>query len=482
MPVTIITKNNSSAGVVPSAGQLVQGELAVNVTDKRLYSLDSLGNVILLAAGSNYIEPVTIVVTDNANPAVTVTQNGNGGAAVFNNAGSGAAVRITQTGAGNALVVEDSPNPDSTPVVIDQNGYIIQGNTASVLIDGVSPRIQLHTLATSNRAGFASYNWSAGSSPPGLNFAKSRSATIGTLGGIVASGDNLGAIFAYGDDGVSFIPATSISSIVDGTPGINSMPGRLAFSTTAIGASTPTERMRIVSSGRVGIGTASPTELLDVNGNVAITGSARRITGDFSNATVASRVMFQSNTTNGATNVAAIPNGSSTSSSLQANNAADPANASQIYLSASATLMQVVSDKTGTGTYLPLTFLAGGAESFRVDTTQRLIVQKASNGALTALTSSAGSIAVNLNLGNNFTHTTTENTTLANPTNMTAGQYGVIVITQGATPRTMAFGSYWDFQNGTVPALTPTASAVDVIAFYVASATKIIANFLQDVK
>ena len=36
------------------------------------------------------------------------------------------------------------------------------------------------------------------------------------------------------------------------------MPGRLVFSTTADGASVPTERMRIDSSGRVGIGTSSP--------------------------------------------------------------------------------------------------------------------------------------------------------------------------------------------------------------------------------
>jgi hypothetical protein len=45
---------------------------------------------------------------------------------------------------------------------------------------------------------------------------------------------------------------------VDGTPGANDMPGRLVFSTTADGASSPTERLRIDSSGRVGIGTTSP--------------------------------------------------------------------------------------------------------------------------------------------------------------------------------------------------------------------------------
>jgi hypothetical protein len=60
--------------------------------------------------------------------------------------------------------------------------------------------------------------------------------------------------------------AARIQASVDGTPGANDMPGRLMFSTTADGASTPTERMRIDSSGRVGIGSSSPSAKLHVSG------------------------------------------------------------------------------------------------------------------------------------------------------------------------------------------------------------------------
>lgn len=52
MAVTIITKNSSTASSVPSAGSLSQGELAVNVTDKKLYTKDAGGNVITLASGT----------------------------------------------------------------------------------------------------------------------------------------------------------------------------------------------------------------------------------------------------------------------------------------------------------------------------------------------------------------------------------------------------------------------------------------------
>jgi hypothetical protein len=94
----------------------------------------------------------------------------------------------------------------------------------------------------------------------------------------------------------------------------------------------------------------------------------------------------------------------------------------------------------------------------------------------------SASIATDLALANNFSHTTTENTTLANPSNIVAGQSGIIVITQGATARTMAFGSYWKFPSGTAPSLTTTAGAVDVLAYYVDSATRITARLVSDVR
>jgi hypothetical protein len=43
---TLITKNSSTASAVPLAANLTQGELAVNVTDKKLYTKDSGGSVV----------------------------------------------------------------------------------------------------------------------------------------------------------------------------------------------------------------------------------------------------------------------------------------------------------------------------------------------------------------------------------------------------------------------------------------------------
>ncbi len=71
---------------------------------------------------------------------------------------------------------------------------------------------------------------------------------------IVASGDRLGSVQFLGADGTGLIEAASIATFVDGTPGANDMPGRLVFSTTADGAASPTERMRLDSSGNLGLG------------------------------------------------------------------------------------------------------------------------------------------------------------------------------------------------------------------------------------
>jgi hypothetical protein len=99
-----------------------------------------------------------------------------------------------------------------------------------------------------------------------VNFSANRNATVGSYT-TVQNGDELARLRFIAYDGASQLVAAQITSSVDGTPGANDMPGRLVFSTTAAGASTPTERMRIDSSGNVGINrTPAADARLDVNG------------------------------------------------------------------------------------------------------------------------------------------------------------------------------------------------------------------------
>lgn len=102
------------------------------------------------------------------------------------------------------------------------------------------------------------------------------------------------------------------------------------------------------------------------NSNIAF-GSSTRILGDFTNATVNSRAIFQTSTLNGATGIYAYPNGTSGGASWQAANSADGTNASKILIATNgATDVQLVSGINGTGTYLPLTFYNNNAEQMRL--------------------------------------------------------------------------------------------------------------------
>jgi hypothetical protein len=104
----------------------------------------------------------------------------------------------------------------------------------------------------------------------------------------------------------------------------------------------------------------------------------------------------------------------------------------------------------------------------------------AQRGTISALTS-ASTVTPDFALANNFSITLGHTVTLANPTNLTAGQSGVIFITQDAsTARTLAFGSYWDFSGGTAPTVTSTLSAVDCLVYTVRSTTSIHAQLLTN--
>ena len=91
----------------------------------------------------------------------------------------------------------------------------------------------------------------------------------------------------------------------------------------------------------------------------------------------------------------------------------------------------------------------------------------------------ASTITLDFRTGNNFTTTLTGNTTFANPSNLAAGQSGIVfVIQDGTGSRTAAFGSYWDFSDGTAPTLSTGVNAVDMIAWVARSANKISAQFI----
>lgn len=104
----------------------------------------------------------------------------------------------------------------------------------------------------------------------------------------------------------------------------------------------------------------------------------------------------------------------------------------------------------------------------------------AQRGSISALTDGA-TITPDFSLSNNYSVTIAGNRTLANPTNVTAGQTGVILITQDASgSRTMSYGNAYKFAGGTAPTLTTTSGRTDVLVYFCESSTRISAALIKD--
>ena len=117
------------------------------------------------------------------------------------------------------------------------------------------------------------------------------------------------------------------------------------------------------------------------------------------------------------------------------------------------------------------TIQAFDADTAKTDTAQTFTA--AQRGTITTLTPGT-TVTPDLAVSNNFTLTPAQNTTIANPTNITAGQSGSIFIVQDGTgSRTAAWGSYWDFAGGVAPTLTTTTAGVDRVDYVVRSSTSI---------
>lgn len=106
----------------------------------------------------------------------------------------------------------------------------------------------------------------------------------------------------------------------------------------------------------------------------------------------------------------------------------------------------------------------------------------AQRGTITTLTDAA-TVTPDFSLSNNWSWVLGGNRTLANPTNLTAGQSGVILLQQDGTgSRTLAFGNQFKFPGGSAPTLTTAASSVDALVYFVDSSSRISARLISDIK
>jgi len=265
--VGLITARN---GVVVGSGITLSKDgdiFATGVTTSTTFSGNFSGGTVSGTTGTFSGDVKTTAATVNIKSGSSINTNSDTSAhgALHKNTNSGEfAVVSGGTGGNNYLNFYTSASGAPTAKLrITHTGQLLHGHNASIGLGR-----DFETSSTSGYGGIAINRFSADTGSGGLDFVKSRNASLGG-NTIVQSDDNIGAITWRGADGTDFAtPAAQIKVAVDGTPGSNDMPGRIMFNTTADGASSVTERLRIASGGNVQVNGGAV--LLDANGELAV--------------------------------------------------------------------------------------------------------------------------------------------------------------------------------------------------------------------
>ena len=246
--VTITTINNNADNrLITGSGtaDTLNGE--ANLTfdgDNLAQTIDANGEGINLTATGNYYPEIEFnanrSAANNTLGYLNAKWNSTEVASISFNAGA------DTTNKDDAYITFNtaSAGTNTERMRLDSAGRLIIGHTASTGEDRVVQVIG----TTSDTSAVQVIRHSADASSPKVDLAKSRNGSKGSYT-IVQANDCLGELVYRGDDGGDInTPAATISAYVDGTPGTNDMPGRLVFGTTADGANSTTERLRIDSS------------------------------------------------------------------------------------------------------------------------------------------------------------------------------------------------------------------------------------------
>ena len=244
--------NTETAGITTTGGLVVTGLGAtfgsgVGIADS-IYHIGDSNTAIRFPAADNFTVETGGSERFRVGPTGISTFTGN----VSLIAGGAERLNLAHVSGGDVLIKNPTDaylafgTNNSERVRIDSIGRLLVGtdtnrSSSALQVEGTS-------FATSRLS--LTQNSATANAGATLKLSKSRG-TSNNSNTVVVSGDRLGNVQFSGADGSGDITAATIEAFVDAAPGTNDMPGRIVFSTTADGAASATERLRIDSSGNV---------------------------------------------------------------------------------------------------------------------------------------------------------------------------------------------------------------------------------------
>ena len=402
MATTIKLKNGSG---VPTAGDLVQGEPAFDLTNKRLYTEDSGGTVIEIGT-----TPTSLNTT---------------GTVTFGNLSDGT---ITVT----AFVDEDDMSSDSATLIPTQQSVKAYVDSQVASADTLA---ELTDTNITSPADGALLFYDTGTST-WIDNVVSGDITIADTG-VSAIGSG---VIVNDDINASAAISVSKTALVDGT-GLT-----LTGDTLSVDAS----QTQITAVGTIATGTWQGTAIADayVADNLTISG------GTVDNSVIG-----------GTTAAAGTFTDLTASGTLTLGGTAVTSTAAEINLlgGVTATTAEInYLDVTTLGT-------TEASKAVTADANGVVTFDNGVSEEYTAVTSSSNATTVNLRDGTNFSHTLTENTTFtfSNPASSGKVSSFTLKIVQDASASgyTVTWPTSVDWPSATAPTLTATASAIDYFVF-----------------
>jgi hypothetical protein len=226
----------NDSGVLHLRGSANVTGLALGTNNTRAVTIDSSGRV---GIGTTSVSRLLHISAASGDTAARIQTATSGAFLEFQDSATTAGRQPLIGAIGDNLVFYTSAGSYSERARIDSSGRLLVGTTTAL---GTSTLVVQGIPSVTN---------------PGIYLSRASNAST------IVDGNTLGFI-EYGsqDNGLG----AQIVAVADGTwSSTSDCPTRLVFSTTADGAANPTERLRIDSSGRLGIGTTSPNQLLQVN-------------------------------------------------------------------------------------------------------------------------------------------------------------------------------------------------------------------------